>query len=308
MKRTGQVPFMRLKIGIFVMVAVVLVLWATFQSGGFRFGGRDILIVHFARVGGLEEGAAVRLHGVPVGIVKDIELGSKTNQVAVRMELNEGTKKRLHEGSTARITTVGFLAELYVELDGGNEATAPIQNDAEVRTAIIADPAALMNQVQSTADTVQVLLSSLATTVRGIERGEGTLGRLARDDRVYENLATTTREASTLTRDLNVNQATISARLVSLTSSLDSLTREMQHGQGTMAQLVRSPELYNHLMSSTARLDSILAVVESGKGTFGRMMTDTLLYDDTKAMVASMKRLMGQIEKDPKKYFKFSIF
>jgi len=308
MKRTGQVPFMRLKIGIFVMVAVVLVLWATFQSGGFRFGGRDILIVHFARVGGLEEGAAVRLHGVPVGIVKDIELGSKTNQVAVRMELNEGTKKRLHEGSTARITTVGFLAELYVELDGGNEATAPIQNDAEVRTAIIADPAALMNQVQSTADTVQVLLSSLATTVRGIERGEGTLGRLARDDRLYENLATTTREASTLTRDLNVNQATISARLVSLTSSLDSLTREMQHGQGTMAQLVRSPELYNHLMSSTARLDSILAVVESGKGTFGRMMSDTLLYDDTKAMVASMKRLMGQIEKDPKKYFKFSIF
>jgi phospholipid/cholesterol/gamma-HCH transport system substrate-binding protein len=299
---------MRLKIGIFVMVAVVLVLWATFQSGGFRFGGRDILIVHFARVGGLEEGAAVRLHGVPVGIVKDIELGSKTNQVAVRMELNEGTKKRLHEGSTARITTVGFLAELYVELDGGNEATAPIQNDAEVRTAIIADPAALMNQVQSTADTVQVLLSSLATTVRGIERGEGTLGRLARDDRLYENLATTTREASTLTRDLNVNQATISARLVSLTSSLDSLTREMQHGQGTMAQLVRSPELYNHLMSSTARLDSILAVVESGKGTFGRMMSDTLLYDDTKAMVASMKRLMGQIEKDPKKYFKFSIF
>jgi hypothetical protein len=97
-----------------------------------------------------------------------------------------------------------------------------------------------------------------------------------------------------LTRDLNVNQATISARLVSLTSSLDSLTREMQHGQGTMAQLVRSPELYNHLMSSTARLDSILAVVESGKGTFGRMMSDTLLYDDTKAMVASMKRSWGR--------------
>jgi ABC-type transporter Mla subunit MlaD len=133
------------------------------------------------------------LHGfVPVGIVKDIELGSKTNQVAVRMELNEGTKKRLHEGSTARITTVGFLAELYVELDGGNEATAPIQNDAEVRTAIIADPAALMNQVQSTADTVQVLLSSLATTVRWIERGEGTLDAARRDDRLYENLATTT--------------------------------------------------------------------------------------------------------------------
>ena len=308
MKRTGQVPFMQLKIGIFVMIAVALLLWATFQSGGFRFGGRDHLEVHFPRVGGLEEGAAVRLHGVPVGIVKEIELGEKTNDVAVKMELDEGTRKRLHQGSSARITTVGFLAELYVELDGGDPSRSPIQHDGEVRTALIADPAMLMNDVQATADTVQILLTSLTTTVRGIERGEGTLGRLARDERLYENLATLTRDASVLTRDMNASQSQISSRLVSLTSSLDSLTTAMQHGDGTMGKLVRSPELYNHLASSTARLDSILAVVESGKGTFGRMMADTLLYDDTAALMASMKRLMQQIEKDPKKYFKFSIF
>ncbi|HET9250875.1 MAG TPA: MlaD family protein [Candidatus Eisenbacteria bacterium] len=308
MKRTGHVPFMRLKIGIFVMVAVVLLLWATFQSGGFRFGRRDHLEVRFSRVGGLEEGAAVRLHGVPVGLVKEIELAPKSNDVAVKMELDEGTKKRLYQGSTARITTVGFLAELYVELDGGDPSRSPIQNDGEVRTALISDPAMLMNDVQATADTVQILLTSLTTTVRGIERGEGTLGRLARDERLYENLTTLSRDASTLTRDMNANQTQISARLVSLTTSLDSLAKEMQHGEGTMAQLMRNPALYDHLASSTARLDSILAVVESGKGTFGRMMSDTLLYDDTKALMASMKRLMQQIEKDPKKYFKFSIF
>ena len=308
MKRTGQVPFMQLKIGIFVLVAVALLLWATFQSGGFRFGKRDELTVRFARVGGLEEGAAVRLHGVPVGIVKDIELATQTNDVAVRMELDKDTKKRLHLGSSARITTVGFLAELYVELDGGDPSRSPIQHDGEVRTALIADPAMLMNDVQATADTVQILLTSLTTTVRGIERGEGTLGRLARDERLYENLTTLTRDASVLTRDMNASQSLISARLVSLTSSLDSLSKEMQHGEGTMAQLMRNPALYDHLASSTSRLDSILAVVESGQGTFGRMMSDTLLYDDTKAMMASMKRLMQQIEKDPKKYFKFSIF
>ena len=308
MRRTGQVPFMKLKIGIIVMIALLLILWATFQSGGFRFGERDHLEVRFARVGGLEEGAAVRLHGVPVGIVKDIELAPKSNDVAVKMELDEGTRKRLHQGSTARITTVGFLAELYVELEGGDPSRSPIQHDGEVQTALIADPAMLMNDVQATADTVQILLTSLTTTVRGIERGEGTLGRLARDERLYENLATLTRDASVLTRDMNASQSQISSRLVSLTTSLDSLTRQMQHGDGTMAKLVRSPELYNHLASSTARLDSILAVVESGKGTFGRMMSDTLLYDDTAALMASMKRLMQQIEKDPKKYFKFSIF
>ena len=38
------------------------------------------------------------------------------------------------------------------------------------------------------------------------------------------------------------------------------------------------------------------------------MMADTVLYQDTKALMASMKRLMSAIEKDPKKYFKFSLF
>jgi phospholipid/cholesterol/gamma-HCH transport system substrate-binding protein len=308
MKRTGHVPFMQLKIGILVMIAILIVLWATFQSGGFRFGKKDDLTVQFLRVGGLEEGAAVRLHGVPVGIVDKIELAPNRNLVAVTLELDEGTRARLHPGSTAKITTVGFLAELYVELTGGDESLPAIQRDEEVRTAIIADPAELMTQVASTADTVEVLLASLTNTVRSIERGEGTLGRLAKDERLYENLAKVTREASALTQDVQRNQSLVSSRLLSLTGSLDSLTTQLQHGDGTMAKMLRSPELYNHLASSTARLDSILTVVESGRGTFGRMMTDTLLYDDTKAMVGSMKRLMAQIEKDPKKYFKFSIF
>ena len=37
-------------------------------------------------------------------------------------------------------------------------------------------------------------------------------------------------------------------------------------------------------------------------------MADSTLYDDTRALMSSMKRLMAEIEKDPKKYFKFSVF
>ena len=66
--------------------------------------------------------------------------------------------------------------------------------------------------------------------------------------------------------------------------------------------------LHQKLASSTARADSILGAIASGHGTFGRLYSDSTLYDDTKALMASMKRLMAEIEKNPKKYFKFSIF
>ena len=117
-----------------------------------------------------------------------------------------------------------------------------------------------------------------------------------------------TREATALTSRLNENQQRVTERLLSLTASLDSLTYTMQHGEGTMAKLMTSDDLHQHLVASTARLDSILAAVQSGQGTMGKFMADSTLYDNMTALMGSMKRLMAEIEKNPKKYLKFSIF
>ncbi len=310
MKRTGQIPFMGLKIGIFVVIAMALILWATFQSGSFRLGREETIVVQFPSVGGLEEGAVVRLNGVPVGVVRDISLVPKGrgNVVAVTLGVKGDTRSRLHEGAAARITTVGFLAELYVELYGGDETAPLITSDSQITPGLLADPAVMMNKVKSMADTLDLLLGNLNTAGRALAQGKGTLGRLSQDDRLYEQMVSLTREATSLTERMNQNQERISGRLLSLTTTLDSLTFQMQHGNGTVARLMSSDELHRNLASSTARLDSILALVESGKGTFGRMMADTTLYEDTKALMASMKRLMAEIEKNPKKYFKFSVF
>ncbi len=111
-----------------------------------------------------------------------------------------------------------------------------------------------------------------------------------------------------LTARLNENQSRVSTQFLSLAASLDTLVQRMEKGNGTIAQLMNDGALHQRLASSTARADSILGAISQGKGTFGRLYADSTLYDDTKALMASMKRLMAEIEKDPKKYFKFSIF
>ncbi|MGH7680721.1 MAG: MlaD family protein [Candidatus Eiseniibacteriota bacterium] len=308
MKRTGHIPFVGLQLGIFVFVALALVLWATFQSGSFKLGKEESITLHFPSVGGLEEGAVVRLNGVPVGAVRDISLKSGSNDVSVTLGVKRGTRARLHQGTGARITTVGFLAELYVEINGGDQSTPMIAADSLITTGLLADPAVMMNRVTTMADTLSEMVGNLTLVSRRLARGTGTLGKLSQDDRLYEQMVSLTHEATALTQRLSVNQERVSDRLVSLTSTLDSLTHEMRYGNGTMAKLLTTDDLHRQLVSSTARLDSILAIVESGKGTFGRMMADTTLYDDTRALMGSMKRLMMEIEKNPKKYFKFSLF
>ena len=308
MKRTGHIPFMGLKLGIFVVVALILVLWATFQSGSFKLGKEESIVVRFPAVGGLEQGAVVRLNGVPVGVVRDISLVPGRNDVSVTLGVRRGTRARLHQGTSARITTVGFLAELYVELYGGDESTALIAADSLITPGLLADPAVMMNRVKSMADTLDQLLGNLTIASRALARGKGTLGRLSQDDRLYEQMVSLTHEATALTQRLSQNQEKVTDHLVSLTTTMDSLAHEMRYGNGTMAKLLTSDQLHQQLVSSTARLDSILAIVESGKGTFGQMLADTTLYQDTRALMGSMKRLMAEIEKNPKKYFKFSVF
>ncbi len=309
MKRTGRVPFMKLQIGLWVLVAFGLLIWATLQSGEFTLFSREEPIhLTFASVGGLEEGAMVRLNGVPVGHIRGISLEPGGINVVVELGVKTGTRARLHRGAQARVTSVGLLSELYVELEGGDPTQPPISGDNEIGVALFADPQVAFKKMQSITDSLLVLLGNLNKVGRRLGRGEGTLGRLAQDERLYQQLVELSKNANSLAAKIDVNQSRVSDRLVSLAGSLDSLAQRMQHGPGTMAQLMTDGTLHQRLASSATRTDSILGAIVAGRGTLGRLYADSTLYDDTRALMGSMRRLMAEIEKNPKKYLKFSLF
>ena len=310
MKRTGRIPFMRLQVGLLVFVAFLVLMWATFQSGRIPlFLSEDQVDLVFPSVGGLEKEALVRLNGVPVGRVREIGLRpGSSNEVMVTLGLKKGTRARIHEGASARITTVGFLSELYVALDGGDPAAPVLRDDSQIAVTVSTDPQVLFRKLEGMSDSLDILMGNLNRAGRKLGTGQGTLGRLASDDRLYEQMLEMSRTASRLAARLDENQDRLSERFTSLASSLDSLSWRMQHGEGTVARLMTSGELHERLSSSTARLDSMLTVIQSGRGSLGRLYADSTLYDDTRALMSSMKRLMAEIEKNPKKYLKFSIF
>ena len=296
MKRTGRVPFMKLQIGLAALAAVVLLLWATFQSGAFRIGREESIVLSFESSGGLENGSSVRLNGVLIGAVQELKLEPTTNRVTVTLGVAKGTRARLHHGASARITTVGFLADLYVALESGDESAPVIASDSEISTVIASDPQQIMRRAMGITDSLNLMLASLNKASRRLAAGSGTLGRLSEDDRLYESMVEMTRNANTLTQRLTESQSKVSERMLSVATSLDSLTWRLQHGDGTAAQLITNGELHSRLVSVSGRLDSVLTVVESGRGNVGRLMADSTLYEDTRDLVSSMKRLMAEIE------------
>jgi phospholipid/cholesterol/gamma-HCH transport system substrate-binding protein len=90
-------------------------------------------------------------------------------------------------------------------------------------------------------------------------------------------------------------------------ATLDTLGRRLD-GPGTMGQLMRDPALYNRATSAVARLDSLMGEAAAGRGTLGKLARDEQLYNEAQAMIRDMRRLLQDMQANPSRYIKISVF
>ena len=89
---------------------------------------------------------------------------------------------------------------------------------------------------------------------------------------------------------------------------LEDFSTKLSKGQGTLDRLVEDPQLYENLTQASSRLSAILQRVEKGEGTAGSLIRDEEMAKELKDTIRELKELTADIRKNPKKYFKFSVF
>lgn len=82
---------------------------------------------------GINKGMAVRLHGVPVGAVKEIQFADRG--VRVRLGINSDHIARLPRGSQARLTREGYVGAASIQVLPGTAVTdrTPVAEGDEIR-------------------------------------------------------------------------------------------------------------------------------------------------------------------------------
>lgn len=184
------------------------------------FGGRTMEIVPGDATAFLESGDTLASEGGGAGGLVDsaTELGGQASEVLVRIRtlLDEGTVEAV-QGSA------GELEELLTELSamtreqrGALERlTASLNRSAEgLEDAAAAGPDAAraiaradsaMATLSETSRNLDGAVSSLRELLGRMERGEGTLGRLAQDDALYVNLNRAAESVASLLADVQAN-------------------------------------------------------------------------------------------------------
>jgi phospholipid/cholesterol/gamma-HCH transport system substrate-binding protein len=115
------------KIGILVIITLSIAISFILFMGDFKKEKGVDIYVDYTFSGAIKDGAAVKISGIKVGVVKKVEFrhGKKNKfgkNILVRLHLfikNE-YKDSVRENAVFYITTAGILGELYVEVNPGD--------------------------------------------------------------------------------------------------------------------------------------------------------------------------------------------
>lgn len=303
-------------------------------------GPRRLEEARFRSVGGLGVGDAVTLRGVKVGRVEAIRLAGD-DWVAVDLRLDREVE--VPDAPAAVVTPSSLFGEWAVtvvsrtapfddpsvprqfaeavEVHGTSAWPGATQIDISQLTAkagqIAGDIATLTGRVETVFDSAMAVklrttvgeLAQLASdlqafvrqqqgrverTAESAERGAGSLAEAAAD------FAAAAARLDSATGDRQLQEILESGRssagdLRAASADIRALTSAVNERQGSVIRTI-------------VATDSLLTRLAEGRGTLGMLAQDSVLYQETALTVRELRKLLADLQANPRKYFKFSVF
>jgi len=167
----------------------------------------------FDSIGGLEAGARVRVQGIEAGVIERIVPPSEPGKpVELILRIDRRLQHLVREDATARIVSQGFVGLKLVEIVPGLPSTPPIQESGLIRSEslpelndLIASARKSLERVDKSVDEVEKGISQVRSIVDSVARGEGSLGKLIRDDNLANKLESLSRRGEETLTDLQEN-------------------------------------------------------------------------------------------------------
>jgi phospholipid/cholesterol/gamma-HCH transport system substrate-binding protein len=294
------------------VAAFIVFLWASFHvPGPGLLSNKHTCRAYFADVGGMVNGAPVRLGGVPVGTVSKISFDQfgRRHQVELELRIQNEHWRFLHNDASASLGTVGVLGDIVVNLQPGSDGAPPLHDDQEIRAVEVTKLTDLAPNVAEALKDVQRTTRDISLLTQKLTTGEGTLGQLLTSPALHTSLLEFTNSGTQTARHIDRTQAVLARRFIRLSTQLDSLMALTQSPDGTTGRLLRDRTLYDTAVRTVTRLDSLTAALsDTGGGSAGELLRRRELYERASSTIAAVESLIAEVERHPNRFFKFSVF
>jgi phospholipid/cholesterol/gamma-HCH transport system substrate-binding protein len=306
------------KVGIFFLLSLVALGglielvedWRPFQA-------RNEYHTYFDSAVGIRRGDPVRMAGVEAGKVQEIRLA----EGRVRVDFFVDDDIVIRRDSIAEIRQANLLGGQFLGLTIGSPDSPVLPPESTVRSRETTNIdelitsfdqgqqrvlAALGDLVEESRGPLIDALSQVEQVVAKVNEGEGTLGRIINDPRLYEDLQGTMSSMRSVMERLEKGDGTF-ARLLNdpalyddaarMVASLGDVSERLRDGEGTIGRLLTDEELYMQLTGAVTSFREVMAGMQNGAGTFGRLLTDESLYDEIRSLAISINSIAGKIDR-----------
>ncbi len=311
MKRSGKVKFGNLWVGIIMTLAMAALLYSSFRGGGTSiFETKSELYAYFQNVNGLVNGAPVWLGGIEVGNVKSVKFVNldENRRIKAVISIKNSVWEFITTDSKVQLGTIGLLGDKYVEVIPGTKGLPEMESGSEIPVLQQTGLDAMTSKAPKMIDSVDSLLTSMKEITSRIADGTGTAGKIVNDTMLYANLVAALDKTTQFLAGMQKDQKKIMEKLAATMDNTDKITGQISSGEGTVGKLVYDPAVYDSLALSSGHITSILGKIDRGDGSAGALVNDAQLYEEIRNLVVRMNNLVADIEENPGKYLKFSVF
>ncbi|MCK4563055.1 MAG: MCE family protein [Verrucomicrobia bacterium] len=247
----------------------------------------------FSEISGLREGDNVFLRGMNVGRVKQTDLQDGHVRVYVSLDV----PLHLRHGYMIDVVDASMLGGKHLKIYEGTD-DAPMLG--ENVTILGSKPVDMIEELAAAVGGFQAMIDS-------INAGEGTLGKLLKDEAIYNNMAQISEGLMQITSRIESGEGSLGKLLIAddgqlyedgktMMANLRSISQNLADGKGSLGKMMSGDDMaYDDLQATLVAIRSISESISEGEGTLGRLVRDAKLYDETALLVEDIRAAVDDL-------------
>lgn len=292
-------------VGLFIFMGLLFLLGGILAIGNLHstFVKKIHVTAIFDNVNGLQSGNNVWFSGVKIGTVNKMSFYGES-QVKVIVKIDEKSQQYIRKDAKVKISTDGLIGNKIIVIYGGTPMAPPVEDGDTLGIEVMVSTDEMMATLQENNRNLLAITTDFKTISKNIANGKGTVGKLLKDESLYNSLDVTLaslQKSSAHAEKLTAAISDYSAKLNregSLANDLVTDTTVFKNVQASVRQLKQltatAADAAENLKTASSNITNATSKLDNKNSPVG-----VLLYDEASAahLKATLRNLDSSSEK-----------
>lgn len=289
-------------VGLFVAIGIVILLVGIFTLGGQQKSFVRAINVYavFDDVAGLQIGNNIFFSGVKIGTVKKVEFYGDA-KVRVQLHVEKKAQEFIRKDAKAKIGTDGLIGNKIIVIYGGSTGAEPIEGNETLIVEKALSTEDMLATLQENNKNLIAITSDFKKVSKGLADGQGTIGALLQDDKLFKNLEATMANlqvAANNSKRLTSGIAEFTAKLETPGSLAEGLVNDTVIMSNLKTAVTQLNEATQNASAFTDNLKKTSNQLNGTDNTLGMLLNDEKVSEDFKNVIGNLNSSSEKLDEN----------